>query len=300
MNLHPAIVFRSVAHLCFLYVVFYHLTGSMWDKGLQVGGLFFALGFVVLIRLRNVGFGKIQMIIGAMGLLIMLWWFHWGHPSLLLLVGALLYVLPKNKFETPLLEKCARILQYSMALLVAVLFLSNLMGFWESLITESNAEWLMDIGWNTQVASQHFLEGNNPYAENAQLWKVMRPEENILLSGENVYLYGLSYLYGYPYFPMMLWGYAPFVWLVDGLHSIRVANGFMYLLILFFLHRISALSLKDKYGTFVLIAWLNIPFMVEEVFVDGINDILPATLMLWGFYHYIKGGRLGCGILFRL
>lgn len=286
-----------MSYLCFLYVVLYHLTGSMWDKGLQVGGLFWALGFIIFCRLQKTA-QKQLLALGCIGLPMLLLWFDSIQTSILLLVATIIAIIPDRLFQSPSLKRYAFFLHHAVTVFSIILLCTIIMSFRDSLLTEGNSEWLKDIGWNTQIATHHFLDGANPYANNAQLWKDIQASRHVSITDDGVSMYGLSYRYGFPYFPMMLYGYAPFVWLIEGLHSIRVANGCLYLLVLYFLHQISSVSFKRQHCFFVLLSWLNIPFMVEQLFIDGINDILPAVLMLFGFHRYLQGSRFFCGVLF--
>jgi hypothetical protein len=81
---------------------------------------------------------------------------------------------------------------------------------------------LVDIGANTFVAGHWFMDGENPYAQRAQLVHRVEHAPGVTRSpAGQLLMWGVPYDYGYPYFPVMFLFYLPFLALPMGLREDR-------------------------------------------------------------------------------
>ena len=160
-------------------------------------------------------------------------------------------------------------------------------------------EWLVDIGVNTYLAGSAFLEGANPYASHAQIVSEIAPGPNVEQRGDTLFMYGVPYRYGYPYYPAMFLGYLPWRALADGFTSIRVGNlVFMMLNIAGIVLLARRLAPNPIAPLLAAAAYLLVEAYPREIFEFGIVDIMISTAGLFAFLLLDRKKFLGAGILF--
>lgn len=161
-----------------------------------------------------------------------------------------------------------------------------------------------DIARNTHCAGTALLAGQNPYNTRCQLRGVVEPGPHVTVKGGVTRMFGMPYLYGYPYFPAMFLAYMPFRSLAAGFHSVRVAN-----LAFLFLASLGVAWLAWKVtpvggrllavGTGLLAYWGN-SVIPRELIGYGVTDILIAVLAIWAFVALAHRRILAAGVLLGL
>jgi hypothetical protein len=161
-----------------------------------------------------------------------------------------------------------------------------------------------DIALNTHSAGTAFLAGKNPYAEHAQVWHRIEPSEHVEVRGESVFMYGLPYAYGFPYFPAMFASYLPFRPLADGVDSLRIGNAMFLALnvlgILLLMRRLVPESLAWALGPLAVVSYLGIEALPAELWRFGVTDIAIATYLLYAFLALSYGRLRTAGVLFGI
>ena len=168
----------------------------------------------------------------------------------------------------------------------------------------ANRDYLVDIGANTYRAGSSLLEGDNPYASPNQVWHRVLPGPGVRVEEGQVWMYGLPYDYGFPYFPGLLLSYLPFRALADGYDSIRVANGILLMLNLLGIGLL-ALRLRPGVRGYAAaglggVAYLGVAVLGHELFHYGITDLVIATYALYGFVALAYGRFALAGVLLGL
>jgi len=154
-------------------------------------------------------------------------------------------------------------------------------------------DWIMDIGANTYAATRHLLESNNPYAHPAQLWvETFSNKPNITELDGQVYMFGIPYYFGYPYFPTMALAYTPLSALFDSYAGIRVTNillsGLNWLLVVEIVkHELVKRGHINNSTQFVqqtsFILLFCLPAYLINIYYLGITDILITSFSLLCF-----------------
>lgn len=241
--------------------------------------------------------------------------FTWGFGPLtfccLLLVVLLLFklsrgtlpsIMQRDLFPLPASEGSATV-GFPLKLAFALVTLLLLLGFLQGLIVAPN-DWLIDIGLNTYLATQALVDGLNPYATMAQAWyhiDVSTP--HVEMRDEQVFMFGVPYYYGFPYFPVMVLSYTPFTLLIEGYDAIRWAN-----LVLVVINVLALRSLVSSYDaryrarnrTLVVVVYLCIIVYGFEIFWHGIVDILLSALLLFCFVFLQRRQYLLAGLVLGL
>lgn len=240
--------------------------------------------------------------------------FTWGFGPLtfccLMLTLILLYVLSRSRrpaiLRYPLFPVVAvsqdepgRGLRWALRLVLLLTLITVLLGL---LVAPNN--WLMDIGLNTYLAAESLLQGHNPYATHAQDWytidtSIAHVED---IAGQ-IYMFGIPYYYGFPYFPMMVLSYTPFTFLIDGYDAIRWANLLLVVLNVVAIRLLVAHS-GVRYVRITqwraIVAYLCILVYGIEIFWHGIVDILLSSLLLYCFVFLQRGRFVLAGVLLGL
>ena len=161
--------------------------------------------------------------------------------------------------------------------------------------------WLMDIALNTYLAAENFAYGVNPYGSLSQAWHTMNAgTPHVEVRDGQVYMFGVPYYYGYPYFPAMMLGYLPFTFFIDGYDSIRIGN------VVFALANVYGLCLLMKSARrlilqmIVIVAYLCIGVYWIEIFWHGIVDVLLSTFLIYAFVCLQRDQYVGAGIFLGL
>ena len=151
-------------------------------------------------------------------------------------------------------------------------------------------DWIVDIAQNTHAATTHFAAGNNPYSHTAQLWVQAFPADTPNLSVEDgqIFMFGVPYYHGFPYFPLMMLSYLPVHLLLDNYTGMRLTNLLLMLLTLYGFKLIS-----DRLGNSnvqkrqllltSIVAYLGILRYSVEAIALGVTDILIACYLLYAF-----------------
>jgi len=167
-------------------------------------------------------------------------------------------------------------------------------------ITPNN--WMLDIGINTHLACEYFTNGLNPYTHNAQVHhQISAATPHATVENGQVFMFGIPYDYGYPYFPFMMLFYLPFTWLIDGYDSIRAANLVLLLANVWgLLLLMRQQRMKRRYQLLALIAYICVLVYSIEIFTHGIVDMLLSTLLLFTFVCLQQRWFIMAGILLGL
>ncbi len=159
---------------------------------------------------------------------------------------------------------------------------------------EASIDLLIDVGMNTFRADRAFFgAGRNPYSCRSQLgYRVGREFPHVEVRGRDVYMYGVRYSYGYPYFPVMFATYEPFRWVSPDHNSIRWGNGVLLLLNLIgvgiltreLVHR------EDRWCAmlFSSVAFLGVWNWGEQLFRAGVTDIVISTFLVFGCIFLVR------------
>lgn len=162
----------------------------------------------------------------------------------------------------------------------------------------------VDIGINTAIAEDWFAAGENPYAQQAQLQYKFEPGPNVEVRDSNVFMYGVPYKYGYPYYPMMFLSYLPFRLVVPGAHSVRLGNWvFLVLNLVGFLllsRRLAPRSSALTAAAFASVLFLGVPMFVVESVQAAVADVVISTFALFAYVALSSGRMTLAGVLFGL
>ncbi len=158
-----------------------------------------------------------------------------------------------------------------------------------------------DIAANTYVAGSRYLDGANPYRERAQLLHELTPGPHVTVQGDSVKLFGVSYSYGYPYFPAMFLSYLPFRGIGAGYHAIRWGNALCFALTLVLTAWLAARSapplVRWPAALLATMALAGADVLPDEIFGQGVTDILIGCYALAGYLLWSYGRPLGAGVL---
>lgn len=161
-----------------------------------------------------------------------------------------------------------------------------------------------DIARNTLAAGDHLVDGRNPYAERAQLLQPMVGSPGIEMANGKVWLYGIPYDYGYPYFPVMFLAYVPFRPLVHGIGGIRFGNAFWTLTalagVLVLVRRLVRDGDARALSWWAGVAFLGLPVLGKELLEYAVTDVLIAAISIWAFIALDAKRDLLSGLLFGL
>jgi hypothetical protein len=162
--------------------------------------------------------------------------------------------------------------------------------------------WAIDIAANTYTAGTAFLSGKNPYAENAQAWHRIEPSEpHVELRGNEVFMYGIPYRYGFPYFPALFASYLPFRPLAHGMQSLRIGNAFFLALNVIGLFALARRLLPASHalsaGALAVVAYLGIAVLPNELIRFAITDLAIATYLLYALVALSYGRWTAAGVL---
>lgn len=187
--------------------------------------------------------------------------------------------------------------KYSFYALAGIMVVGILSSF---LITPK--DWMLDIGINTYKACEYFINGLNPYTHNAQVhYEISAATPHATVEDNQVFMFGVPYHYGYPYFPFMMLFYLPFTWLIDGYDSIRTANVVLLLANVWGLRVLMRQQqVSRRYQLLALITYFCILVYSIEIFTHGIVDILLSTLLLFTFAALQQRWFIMAGILLGL
>ncbi len=164
-----------------------------------------------------------------------------------------------------------------------------------------NARWAIDIAVNTYSAGSAFLAGKNPYAEHAQAWHRVESSEHVEVRGTDVFMYGIPYRYGFPYFPAMFASYLPFRLVVDGLLSLRVGNSVFLLLNVIGLCALARRLIPGPHwvtaAALAVAAYFGINVLPAELLRFAITDVAIATYLLYACLALSSGYTTTAGVL---
>jgi len=231
---------------------------------------------------------------------------EWAPVNFLLFLCWMVLLLPGSIFQIPASVRLNAGLRRGVPWLLGLLVIWTGLEGVEALRDPKLEFSLIDIGLNTYLASDYFLGGYNPYVEYAQVFHSIQIQEGVVATGgelavpdrQELEIYGFRYRYGFPYFPMMFLGYTPFVAVMDGLDSIRVANGIFLVLCGVFLYQLGrGWSASRDEALLPVLGLLAVPFLSQELFVAGVTDLWIGTLALGAYLCLQRGRILGAGVL---
>ncbi len=182
----------------------------------------------------------------------------------------------------------------------------DLLAFVQEIQIPRNSTYLIDIAANTYEAGQWFFrDGVNPYTHFSQVWDHLTPDiPHVTLEGNRVYLYGVRYYYGFPYFPMMFISFEPFRRLVEGYNAFRVGNLFFYGVSLTLIIGLCRCFVRRGYqrptALLCMLAFLSVRVWSNELFHEGVVDIIISVYGLAGFLMLAYRKPVLSGICFGL
>lgn len=151
-------------------------------------------------------------------------------------------------------------------------------------------DWIIDIAQNTHAATAWFADGQNPYSHTAQLWVKTFPEgtPNLTVDDGQIYMYGVPYHHGFPYFPLMMLSYLPVYLGLDNYTGMRLTNLIFMALTLWGFKLLSNKlgqnpQQRQQLLLVCIIAYLGILRYSVEAIALGVTDILIATYLLYAF-----------------
>lgn len=160
-----------------------------------------------------------------------------------------------------------------------------------------------DVALNTFTAGQHEFDfKQNPYSTKCQLWQDPSKSPHVTKVGNQLYMYGIPYDYGYPYFPGMFLTYEPLRRIEPTIASVRLGNGICYLLTLIALAWLASLLVPPGRrliaGTLAVAALACTWILGQQYFLEGTTDVIIPMFVLFGFIAaYYKHPSLA-GVLF--
>jgi hypothetical protein len=160
-----------------------------------------------------------------------------------------------------------------------------------------------DVGLNTFTAGQHQFDlKENPYSTKCQLWQDPSRSPHVTQVGKQLYMYGIPYYYGYPYFPAMFLTYEPLRRIEPTIASIRLGNGICYLATMIALAWLASLLVppgRRAVAAVLAVAALACTWILgQQYFLEGTTDVIIPMFALFGFIAaYYKHPSLA-GILF--
>ena len=160
---------------------------------------------------------------------------------------------------------------------------------------------LVDIGGNTWAAAVRFMDrGENPYRHRTQLHPVSGDPHVTEIDGRTE-MFGVPYLYGYPYFPAMFLSYAPFRWIDPGLHSIRIGNAVLLALAAIGVGWLSYRLAPSGRGALAVGSSVLLLALAEgigrQLFARGVTDLLPGVYLVFSLVAITYGRHLLAGAL---
>jgi hypothetical protein len=162
----------------------------------------------------------------------------------------------------------------------------------------------MDIAVNTHRAGTVWLAGESPYDYRCQVGVKIIPGPHVSLGPEGTHLFGLSYTYGYPYFPVMFLAYLPFRWLAPDLHSIRLGNACFYLLaglsVALLARRCAPRAERTLAIGLSTLAFAAHSILIPELLHAAVTDMVIAMFAGFAFLALSRGSFLLAGIAFGL
>ena len=240
---------------------------------------------------------------------------HWGRGPVVFagMLGLATLALVARRLVARLPRREPRLLAVLAIGLVAVAALTNLRQLAGVLAGSEREIPLADIGANTFAAGHWIMEGENPYAQRAQLIHRVEHRRGVTQSPDGkLLMWGLPYDYGYPYFPVMFLWYLPFLSLPLGLHGIRLGNAVLAALTCIAIHRLLA-ALRERASTstadlqtardMAAAPWLGILAYLAwgglgvQLFQLGVTDGVVALLATCGFWALARGRNIVAGLL---
>lgn len=237
----------------------------------------------------------------------------WGPLSFAMLLGAFFLAAYADRIA-PLLAKgvekkfqIRRGAVESLALVIIILYIAlDMLAFIQEMKIERNQTFLIDIAANTYEAGRWFFgEGLNPYTHFSQVWDPLTPDiPNVTVEGDETFLYGVPYFYGFPYFPMMFISFEPFRRVVESYNAVRVGNLVFYLanlgLIAGLCRSIAPAGYRRATALLAVLAFLSARIWANEIFHLGVVDIVISMYGLAGLLMVSRRKPVLCGICFGL
>jgi hypothetical protein len=173
--------------------------------------------------------------------------------------------------------------------------------FWDSLGHDYNQ---MDISENTYLASNFvFVLNTNPYTHMANVHADLQDAPHVSEENGQLWMFGVPYYFGYPYFPAMFISYEPFRRIDSSRQNIRDGNAFYYLLLLIEIGWLSTLLVPRGFKALACVlgiaAFASSFVLGEELFSFCVTDIVIPVFALAGFIaicygrHSLGGGLFG-------
>lgn len=194
-----------------------------------------------------------------------------------------------------------------LAIFVILLYVAlDVLALVQELLVERNTTYLLDIGANTYEAARWFFdEGVNPYTHKSQMWDLMTPDiPNVTVEGDQVFLYGVPYRYGFPYFPMMFMTLEPMRRLIEGYHAVRYFNLLLYglnaVLIAAICRRLLDARIWRAGALLAVLAFLSERIWPVELFQHGVIDLILSFYGLLGFLAMAYGMPVISGVIFGM
>jgi hypothetical protein len=160
-----------------------------------------------------------------------------------------------------------------------------------------------DLTLNTWTADRNFFDLNeNPYSTDCQQRHDPTNAPHVSRVGQQLYMFGVPYDFGYAYFPAMFISYEPFRHLQPSVQYIRTANAVFYLVTLVAMAWLAALfappGLKALASVLTVATFVCNLLLGWEYFFLGTVDVVIPMLLLSGFIAAYYERPTLAGVLF--
>lgn len=266
--------------------------------------------------IRSAGWGALLILLVVWSVLFNIagrFTWGWGPLSFAILLAAFFLLV----FVRPLARNLERLaagrvlfttqgIELLVGVIIVVYVALDITAFVQEVQISRNATYLIDIAANTYEAGRWFFaEGANPYTHFSQVWDQLTPDiPNVTVEDGRVYLYGVPYYYGFPYFPMMFISFEPFRQLIDTYNAVRAGNLVYYFVTMGLIVLICRRLVRPGYRRIVsllcVVTFLSTRVWSTELFHEGVVDIIIAVYGLAGFLMLAYRKPVLSGVFFGL
>lgn len=160
-----------------------------------------------------------------------------------------------------------------------------------------------DLTINTWTAERNNFDlHENPYTTRCQLWHDPTNKPHVTKVGNQLYMFGVPYDFGYAYFPAMFMTFEPFRHIESTLISIRLGNGVFYLLTFVAIGWLTALLVPPGYKAVAAIlaiaSFACNSLLGWQYFFLGTVDVVIPLFAMFGFIAAYYNKPVLAGILF--
>lgn len=160
-----------------------------------------------------------------------------------------------------------------------------------------------DFSYNTWTAEQHFFDAKqNPYTTRNEIAFDPTGSPHVTKVGKQLYMFGVPYYFGYPYFPATFITYEPLRRIAPTRSDYRMANAIFYIVTLGAIAWLTALLTPQGWRTLGALLAISAltwsEFVGHQFFFEGLTDVIIPIFAIFGFIAvYYKHPSLA-GVLF--